>query len=105
MAWNYRVCKTEKTVCEDIGPVCSYAIHEVYYNKDGSIWAITENPVTVVADRFISDSTETEEWALGEMERTVQYFARAVRENVIDLDTFVPSPRDTDEVEEIEYDD
>lgn len=103
--WNYRVCKTQKTICEDLGPVCSYAFHEVYYNKDGTIWAITETPVTIVADRFVSESIETEQWALDEMERTVQYYLLALKERVIDLDNIVYAPRDTEDAEVEDYDD
>ncbi len=35
MVWNYRVIKTDKV----------FAIHEVYYNEDGTICAISEDPM------------------------------------------------------------
>lgn len=36
--WNYRVIKTED------GDSAYYAIHEVYYNDDGQIFASTVDP-------------------------------------------------------------
>ena len=36
--WNYRIVRRK---CSDGD---KYGIHEVYYNEDGSIWAISEQP-------------------------------------------------------------
>jgi hypothetical protein len=41
MSWNYRVVK----ITEDDDDY--FAIHEVYYNEDGSIRVMTESPVPV----------------------------------------------------------
>lgn len=44
MSWNYRVIK-QAYDDEDY-----FAIHEVYYNEDGSIRVMTESPVPVGGD-------------------------------------------------------
>jgi hypothetical protein len=38
MSWNYRVIRQDEG-----GGEYNYEIHEVYYNDDGSIWAIAES--------------------------------------------------------------
>lgn len=43
MTWNYRVCKETKEAGS--GPVDIYSIREVYYNKEGKIYAYSENPI------------------------------------------------------------
>ncbi len=47
MSWNYRIIETE---FEKYPDEKDYSIHEVYYNKDGSIQSITLNPVPVSGD-------------------------------------------------------
>ena len=42
MSWNYRIVKYK-----DGG---GYGLHEVYYDKDGLAWAMTEKPVGFVCD-------------------------------------------------------
>ncbi len=42
--WNYRVIKS---VVDDED---SFAVHEVYYNEDGSIMGWIETPVTLVSE-------------------------------------------------------
>lgn len=39
--WNTRIIKQKNSFNEDY-----YAIHEVYYRADNSIWSWTENPIT-----------------------------------------------------------
>lgn len=45
--WNHRIIlKKEDGDSEG----CYYEIHEVYYNEDGTIWAITEESVKPFGD-------------------------------------------------------
>jgi hypothetical protein len=57
MSWNYRVVKSKDDDGEEY-----FAIHEVYYNKDGSIKLMTEEPVSVG-----SDTAEGIKWVLQKM--------------------------------------
>lgn len=42
MSWNYRIVKRQDGL---------YGLHEVYYNKAGEAWAMTENPkITYMAE-------------------------------------------------------
>jgi hypothetical protein len=86
--WNYRICK-ETHDTKVVGKSVSYSIREVYYNKDGSIWAVTEKAVGVGADRFTSETDETEEWALKEMTESLNKMKEAFLHPIIDLDTLV----------------
>jgi len=45
MSWNYRLVK-EKT--DDDGDW--FGVHEVYYNKDGSIHLINDEPVSICGE-------------------------------------------------------
>ncbi len=48
MTWNYRLVK--RPVGDD--GHFAYAIHEAYYNADGEVWGLTENPVQLSADHI-----------------------------------------------------
>lgn len=41
MSWNYRILKSES------GGETTLALHEVYYNKDGTMGSWTEKPVSL----------------------------------------------------------
>lgn len=41
MTWNYRIIKKKTEGFDEV----YYEMHEVYYNDDGSIYALTENPI------------------------------------------------------------
>ena len=56
--WNNRIIKHEKD------GVTWYSVHEVFYNKDGSIYAYTEDPITIVG--------ETEEEAVEQAEQILR---------------------------------
>ena len=43
MTWNYRII--HKNIPFIMGDRGSYQIHEVYYKKNGKIYAYTQNPV------------------------------------------------------------
>jgi hypothetical protein len=56
MSWNYRVIRRKHL--DSKGEVSyGFAIHEVYYNADGSIWLISQNPI----DPFGETSMELHE--------------------------------------------
>ena len=42
--WNNRIIKHEKN-----GAIW-YGVHEVFYNKDGSIYAYTEDAITIIGE-------------------------------------------------------
>lgn len=76
MSWNYRVCKTlhnKGTSREEV----ELSIREVYYNRDGDIWAISEHAVGIIGE-FMDDINDT-----------IQLMKESVNKEVIDLDTLV----------------
>jgi lactam utilization protein B len=86
MTWNYRVCKS---VYKDDGyEEVNYEIHEAYYNPDGSIWAVTENAVSVHGENP------------EEVKAVLEKMNAALEKEVLDLDTFVFAPQQPKEVEE-----
>ena len=56
--WNNRIIKHEK------GGATWYSVHEVFYNEDGSIYAHTDDPITIVG--------ETEEEAVEQAEQILR---------------------------------
>ena len=56
--WNNRIIKHEKD------GATWYSVHEVFYNEDGSIYAHTDDPITIVG--------ETEEEAVGQAEQILR---------------------------------
>ena len=56
--WNNRIIKHEK------GGVTWYSVHEVFYNEDGSIYAYTEDAITIIG--------ETEEEAVEQVEQILR---------------------------------
>jgi len=49
--WNNRVVRTTHVSPNpDVSPCVEFAIHEVYYNDDGNICAITENPKSATGE-------------------------------------------------------
>jgi hypothetical protein len=53
MSWNHRVVKTtEKSKFFD-EPIISYGIHEVYYDKNGKITGISEEPIRINEDNHL----------------------------------------------------
>ena len=56
--WNNRIIKHEK------GEVTWYSVHEVFYNEDGSIYAHTEDPITIVG--------ETKSETIGQVEQILR---------------------------------
>ena len=56
--WNNRIIKHEKD------GVTWYSVHEVFYNKDGSIYAYTEDAITIVG--------ETKSETIGQVEQILR---------------------------------
>ncbi len=48
MTWNYRLVKRPVGVDGHF----AYGVHEAYYNPDGEVWAITQDPVQLSADHI-----------------------------------------------------
>lgn len=53
MSWNYRVVKRTKSVPHFGEPFISYGIHEVYYDNNGKITSLTEEPIRIIADSHL----------------------------------------------------
>jgi hypothetical protein len=95
--WNYRICKkTYRTGGTEANPTestcVSYEIHEAYYNENGGIWAVTEEPVTLGAYIDLGDETEAEK--IAELHKTLDWMRLALAKGVIDLDTYVFAEQD-----------
>ena len=78
--WNYRLCK--QTYRSESFEEVAYEIREAYYNKDGGIWAVTEN-----AARPFGESP-------GELTTVLDRMKTALDKEIIDLDTFVFARQD-----------
>lgn len=52
MSWNYRVVRRTFQIPTHEGEneEVLYGIHEVYYNDNGEIWTLTEEPVEVISE-------------------------------------------------------
>lgn len=50
MSWNYRVVKRTEKSKFFAEPVISYGIHEVYYDENGKINGVTEEPIRISGD-------------------------------------------------------
>lgn len=81
MTWNYRICK-RTYLSED-----ALEVHEVYYNPDGSIWAVTEEPVTAFGE------------TLKELRSSLRRMQEATKKEVVDLDTLVFAPHHVDKLD------
>ena len=88
MSWNYRICKfLIETVPYEYETV--HEIREVYYNKDGSIYAVSSAACPVYSDTDLNGIIDV----LGMM-------ARAVNREVLDLDSLVFAPVASEDYDE-----
>ena len=97
MSWNYRVCKTTTTGVHPNGDEWSnicYAIHEAYYNSAREIWAVTENPISVLTDTSPGQYQETEEECVITIEKMLGMMLAAASKPVVDLDNIVYADQD-----------
>lgn len=74
--WDYRLVKVTYNKGEEHEEV-AYEIREAYYNKDGSIWAVTEEAKGIYGED-IAGILQVLEW-----------MKMATEKEIIDLDTFV----------------
>jgi len=91
--WNYRICRKSVRSEHREHPIYFYGLYEVYYNSDGSIWAVTENPVGTGCDRF-EELGDTEEWAIEEIRGALDKMLKATCNPIVDLDTIVYAPQE-----------
>jgi len=50
MSWNYRVVKRTEKLPHFAEPIVTYAIHEVYYDENGDVVNISEEPRPIISD-------------------------------------------------------
>ena len=83
MTWNYRLCKEtyKDGDFEEVG----YQIKEAYYNKEGGIWAVTENGASIYGE------------SVEEAREVLQKMQSAFEKEVLDLDGFVFAKADFNE--------
>ena len=80
MSWNYRIMK--RKVEFDTGDAEDFfAVHEVYYNKDGEIYGWTEKPVGVCGE------------SLEEIKEALEYYKEAFHKEVLDWDELEASEK------------
>lgn len=86
--WNYRIGRKKCQSEHREHPVYFYGIYEVFYNDDGTIWATTEEPVSIGVEQYV-ELGDTEEWALKEIEGGLDKMRIALTKEILDLDTIV----------------
>lgn len=86
--WNYRICRKKCQSEHREHPVYFYGIYEVYYNDDGTIWATTEEPVSIGVEQYV-ELGDTEEGSLKEIEGGLDKMRMALTKEILDLDTIV----------------
>lgn len=72
--WNYRICK-QRTMNPDED---LFAIHEVYYEKNGNIYLIADEPA-----RVWGESPE-------DLKNNLAMLLEAFQQQIIDLDEVLP---------------
>ena len=74
MSWNHRVVRRfyPNTHMDDS---MLYEIYEVYYNEDGTIQGLTENPISI------------REESLEDLKTTLQRISKCLDNPIIDYDT------------------
>lgn len=70
MGWNYRIVKQTYRKGEECEETL-YEMREAYYNKDGSIWAVTENPVTITSEEGKENIKQVLDWMYLALEKEV----------------------------------
>jgi hypothetical protein len=74
MSWNHRVVRRfyPNTHMDDS---ILYEIHEVYYDKDGTIGSITEEPISIMEE------------TVDDLKKTVERLTKCLESPIIDYDT------------------
>ena len=85
--WNYRIVKRlhKHTVGTEIHEYCTYGMHEAYYDEDGKVTTITENPKDIQSTLEPWDC-ETEEDCLKSMQDQLAKMQLAFSKPVLDYD-------------------
>lgn len=78
--WNFRVCREQYH--GDVG--ASLSIREVYYNTDGSIWAVSAEPIAAHGEM---DEDLNESDAFKEVKADLQRMQECTKKSIINLDT------------------
>ena len=82
--WNFRVCKEKYTSELDVDGLASLSVREVYYNQDGSIWAVSENAISSHAE---IDADVNESDGLKELKADLQRMQECTKKPILNLDT------------------
>lgn len=88
MTWNHRVCKSTASGQYAHGETwesITYGIHEVYYNSNGDIYAITEEPTRILTDKYDEECTEAD--CIGALEDSLVRMQKCLSKPIIDLST------------------
>jgi hypothetical protein len=74
MGWNHRVVRRfyPNTHMDDS---ILYEIHEVYYDKDGTIGSITQEPISIMEE------------TVDDLRKTVERLTKCLESPIIDYDT------------------
>ena len=91
MGWNYRICKEThpyELTNGTKGETVVFGIHEAFYNKDGEIWAVTNEP-KVLASTLTPVDCESEAECVESIRDQLKLMALALDNPVVDLDTIV----------------
>jgi hypothetical protein len=74
MSWNHRVVRRfyPNTHMDDS---ILYEIHEVYYDKDGTIGSITQEPISIMEE------------TVDDLRKTVERLTKCLESPIIDYDT------------------
>lgn len=88
--WNYRIVKKTNEYGE------YYAIHEAFYNNDGSLWAVTEDGVDIGGEN-IEDMREAYEMMVEAFDEPVINYEDVPGDDMSDEDYFLLAQEDEDE--------
>ena len=86
--WNFRVCAEKypsEVLPEGSEGMSSLTVREVYYNQDGSIWAVSENEISAHGE--IDADVVNESEALKELKADLQRMQECTKKPILNLDT------------------
>lgn len=87
MTWNHRICK--KTIKCDTHETILYGIHEVFYNENDEVWAVTEDPMAI-STAFIKGMEEFDDvGAIAALKEQLERMLSALDTPIIDQDVIV----------------
>lgn len=74
--WNYRIIRKK------VGEAYQYGIHEAYCDINGKVWAITENPLDVVAFKEWAETDQDTPEAM--IKQTLEWMMKACDKPILD---------------------